>query len=511
MSEYFLAGGGLRLFQTVVYASMWIVIGCFIAAIFRRMLGPEKVRQIFADDTRYGLVAGWLIGMLLPVCSLGVIPIVRELHRCGIKRGTIVAFGLTAPLFNPMSVLYGLTLSDPIAILSFSLCALIIVTLLGFVWNRMTAEVPIPEAKSSMPSAGLRRSLAVFYSAGRELVGPSMGYILLGIAGSVALATLLPHGFLQNQVERDNIFAPIIVAIAATPVHSTPLLAMSQIGGMFQHGNSIGAAFSMLVLGAGANIGLLAWFGRTYGFQRLVIFYLLLAVTTVGLAYVIDKPLIPKGVDPAGHTHAFDVYTNPFSSRSGDLYGIAKTRGQDFWKKNELGGTYLLGIMIVVGAFSYLASRIFDVEAWLLKETKSDSRLEVAVPGWILGLVSVCGLVITSVVGCYLYYPAPKELLNYQLSGINTEAVVSAKTKQWEAAEKWIPYADDLSRRLEVGVFLRNGSVDEFKTANAKIYREKLDELKAMVDSRNETQIDDKAMEVSAAYRKLREAFLDND
>ena len=167
--------------------------------------------------------------------------------------------------------------------------------------------------------------------------------------------------------------------------------------------------------------------------------------------------------------------------------------------------------MIVVGAFSYLASRIFDVEAWLLKETKSDSRLEVAVPGWILGLVSVCGLVITSVVGCYLYYPAPKELLNYQLSGINTEAVVSAKTKQWEAAEKWIPYADDLSRRLEVGVFLRNGSVDEFKTANAKIYREKLDKLKAMVDSRNETQIDDKAMEVSAAYRKLREAFLDND
>ena len=121
MFEYFAAGGGLRLFQTVVYASMWIVIGCFVAAIFRRMLGPEKVKQIFANDTRFGLVAGWLIGMLLPVCSLGVIPIVRELHRCGINRGTIVAFGLTAPLFNPMSVLYGLTLSDPIAILSLSL------------------------------------------------------------------------------------------------------------------------------------------------------------------------------------------------------------------------------------------------------------------------------------------------------------------------------------------------------------------------------------------------------
>ena len=509
MLDAYLAGGGLRLFQTVVYAAMWIVIGCFVAAIFRRMLGPEKVKQIFANDTRFGLVAGWLIGMLLPVCSLGVIPIIRELHRCGINRGTIVTFGLTAPLFNPMSVLYGLTLSDPIAILSFSLCALVIVTVLGFVWNRLTADVETQQGDSRMPSAGLRRSIAVFYSAGRELVGPSMGYILLGIAASVAVATFLPHGALQKQVERDNILAPVIVAIAATPIHSTPLLAMSQIGGMFQHGNSIGAAFSMLILGAGANIGLLAWFGRTYGFRRLIFFYLLLALTTIALAYAIDKPLIPKGVDPVGHTHAFDVYTNPFSSNHGNLVELAKDRGADFWAKNDFGGTYLLVTMIVIGVLSLIVSRMCDVEAWFLAEVRSDSRLEKDVPGWILGLVSVCGLVVTSVVGCYLYYPAPDDLIPNQLSEINTNVVIYGKTKEWESAEKWIPYADDLSRRLEVGVFLRKGSVDEFQSAKAKIYREKLDELKAMVDSRNENGIREKALEVSSAYMKLSEAFLE--
>ena len=144
--EYYLAGGGLRLSQIIIYSSLWIVAGCLIAAIFRQMLGPEKTRRIFADGTRWGLVAGWLIGMLLPVCSLGVIPIVRELHRVGVKRGTIVAFGLTAPLFNPMSVLYGLTLSDPIAILSFSLCALAIVSFLGICWDRL-----VPALGTEMP------------------------------------------------------------------------------------------------------------------------------------------------------------------------------------------------------------------------------------------------------------------------------------------------------------------------------------------------------------------------
>ena len=86
-----------------------------------------------------------------------MIPVVRELHRCGVKRGTLAAFGLTAPLFNPMSVLYGLTLSDPIAILSFSLCALFIVSLIGAIWNRFFSAETEEASVATIPSAGLKR------------------------------------------------------------------------------------------------------------------------------------------------------------------------------------------------------------------------------------------------------------------------------------------------------------------------------------------------------------------
>ena len=562
MLEYYFAGGGLRLFQTIIYASLWIVIGCFIAAIFRRMLGPEKVRNIFGNQTRFSLLAGWGIGMLLPVCSLGVIPIVRELHRCGVNRGTIVAFGLTAPLFNPLSVLYGLTLSDPIAILSFSLCALVIVSILGAAWNLLAIDKEpgksqsgervvnrifgmflfvsmrklfgpslryiiagfrfiwnrLPDDKhqtgeSQTVQSGIKRIVAVFYSAGRELVGASMVYILIGIGFSVALATFLPHGHFQTQVERDNALAPIVVAIVATPVHSTPLLAMSQIGGMFQHGNSIGAAFSMLILGAGANIGLLVWFGKAFRFKRMVIFYLLLAGTTICLAYVIDKPLTPKGIDPAGHTHAFDVYTNPFQHGAKNVTKSAMRRGGEFWKKNEFGGTFLLGFLAIVGVASTLAARKFDMEAWFshTQNVSDEKSFDRELPGWFLGLVSVCGLVAASILGCYVFYPPATELLEYDLSPVNTNLVVAARNGKWEAADRLITYADDLSRRLEVGVFLRNGSVGEYQTAQAKYYRETLDELKELVDSRSDHNLHEKAMEVSSAYLEMSKAFKDKE
>ena len=507
MFDYYLSGASLRLVETVIYASLWIVIGCFIAAIFRRMLGAEQVRRIFADQTRFGLLAGWLIGMLLPVCSLGVIPIVREMNRCGVKRGTIVAFGLTAPLFNPMSVLYGLTLSDPIAILSFSICALLIVSAVGGVWNWVSTAQQEHTASETVPSVGSKRSIALFYTAARELVGPSLIYILIGIGGSIALAILLPKGQLQHEVDHDNFWAPIQIAFIATPIYSTPLLAMSQIGGMFQHGNSIGAAFSLLILGAGANIGLLAWIGKTYGFHRLAVFYLVLMTLTVGLAFVVNKPLYPEGVVPAGHTHAFDVYTHPFDSEASNYAASTLRRGQEFWAANEFGGTYLLAILIVMGTATSLLDRQ-KVETWLMAESNSKSNLEREVPSWALGLVTVTGLVVASVVGCFLYYPEPKELFR-DLSVVNTEAVLCSRNGNWEAADKWIRYCDDLSRRLEVGVYLRTGSVGEFQSTKAKIYRERLDDLKMIVDTKDKANAAEVAMEVSQAYQRLHASFTD--
>ena len=85
--------------------------------------------------------------------------------------------------------------------------------------------------------------------------------------------------------------------------------------------------------------------------------------------------------------------------------------------------------------------------------------------------------------------------------------MIAAKTKNWESAEKWISFCDDLSRRVEVGVYLRNGSVSEFKTTKARVYREKLDDLKLAIDTKDEENLDELSMDVQKAYRRMSAAF----
>ncbi len=131
MSEAIFWSAVLRVTQAFVQGAPTILVGLFVAGIFRRLLGHEGTRRLFGSGTWRELPQAWLIGMLLPVCSLGVIPIAREMRRARISGGTILAFAMTAPLFNPLSMLYGLTLSAPFVIFSFAFCTMVVVTAVG--------------------------------------------------------------------------------------------------------------------------------------------------------------------------------------------------------------------------------------------------------------------------------------------------------------------------------------------------------------------------------------------
>ena len=105
-----LAGAVVRAVQGMASAAPTLITGLFVAAILRYYLRVEGTVRLFGGSGVRSLVQSWLVGMLLPVCSIGVIPILRELRRAGMRPGAITAFAIAAPLFNPLSLLYGLTL-----------------------------------------------------------------------------------------------------------------------------------------------------------------------------------------------------------------------------------------------------------------------------------------------------------------------------------------------------------------------------------------------------------------
>src|SRR5581483_7152652 len=193
----------------------------------------------------------WGVGTLLPVCSLGVIPIAREMRRAGVPSATILAFVLAAPHINPLSLLYGVTLSEPLVILCFAIGSLLIALAAGAVWDRYLAsdQDSAPPEEEPVPAPGLKRLLATLVSAGREVVHPTMGFVLVGLVFTGVLSGLLPHGCLGMTMRHDDWKSPVLMTAIATLAYSGPLPGMMRLGLMFEHGNSVGAAFALFELG----------------------------------------------------------------------------------------------------------------------------------------------------------------------------------------------------------------------------------------------------------------------
>lgn len=507
----------LRTVQATLQAAPFVLTGLCVTGMLHRLMGQRQTKRLFGSNSLASLIQSWVIGMLLPGCSLGVIPIVKQLRRSGIAVGTIFAFALSSPLFDPLSMLYGLTLSKPLTIVAFATCSLVVVTLSGslFDWLYPTTEQEAPEPPLTAP--GIKRLIAVFVVMAREAVSGSLGLIAVGLVGVGLLSIALPHGSLQKTMAHENPWSPLLMTAIAFPAYATPMTAMGQLGSMFQHGNSIGAAFILLTLGAGMNLGLLVWMVREYGWKKAVVWFGIILAVILGLSYGIERPLYPREIEPADHTHAFDIYCRPFAVDHAPPDGYPA----EIWRRvqldvqlHEVCGAVAWGLLVLTGIGLGLLDRVWSIEAWLNKPRPETNkpyglRYDVVVPGPVLALAGMGLIVAGSVVGCFAYYPDPEEAIE-ELNIAKIEVLGAVMSGETEHALHWIPICESWNRRLQVGAYLRRWRLGDFERMKARVFQDKLEVLEHMVEEQpplpRETLIK-QTIATQRAYSRLSAAF----
>jgi uncharacterized membrane protein YraQ (UPF0718 family) len=500
----------LRTGEIAIGASTTFLVGLLVAGIMRRMLGAEGTRRLFGGKGWNGLFRAWAVGTLLPVCSLGVIPIARELRRAGVPSGTILAFVLAAPHINPLSLLYGLTLSEPVVIICFAAGSLVIAIAAGAVWERFFASDTdaAPPSDEPLPAPGLKRLLAVAVTAAREAVGPTMGYVLLGLLLTGVIAGLLPHGCLGLSMRHDDFTSPALMTAIALPLYIGPLQGMKCLGLMFEHGNSVGAAFALFELGIGVNLGLIAWLAVLFGWRRVTLWFALVCVGTMSLSYAANKPLY-FAYEEASHTHAFDEWTSPFvgSSATWQMVRDKLLQSVEVMEPVALSGLVLL-VLLGIGLVRF--DQAGRVERWLTTAAPVSkgprSIWNRDVPGPVLGLAALLGLVAFSVVALYIYYPAPPEAFD-EIVRVRTEAITAVRTGNSEEAIRQLQHWDLLTRKLQVGVFIRSGKMNPEATSVTEDLRERLEDLRDALLAGNVTEAKELLPKVEEAYRRCRAAY----
>jgi hypothetical protein len=246
-----------------------------------------------------------------------------------------------------------------------------------------------------------------------------------------------------------------------------------------------------------------------FGWRRVLVWLALICAVTLLLAYAAEQPLY-FAHEEASHTHAFDEWTSPFSSGSSVDWQIVRDKllqKVEVLEPVALGG---LALLMLLGVVVQKFDQRQRVEAFLVKQPPPSDRPVAVwnrnVPGPVLGLLALLGLVIFSVVALYIYYPAPKEAFE-EIVRVRADASAAVLSGHKEEAIRQIQHWDLLTRKLQVGVFIRTGRMDPEVTQATEDLRERLEELRDALLANNLAEVKEMLPNVEKAYRRCRAAY----
>jgi hypothetical protein len=225
------------------------------------------------------------------------------------------------------------------------------------------------------------------------------------------------------------------------------------------------------------------------------------------MSYGLDRPLRPKGVEAADHTHAFDTYCNPFSAGEGDLWASAKRVISESATPAEIVALGIFGISLSIGGLFYWLDPQQRSMRWLLVEpTQTKGSRDIVLPNSVIATVSLLGLIAASVVGCFLYYPPVNEIRK-EMHANEAEMFGAYQRGEWDKLEYWIPIQEDWAHKLKVSATLRGKPLDRYEEMKLQVYKSKLELLEHAAEDRDLEEARDFGRQMSVAFRRLKEAL----
>ncbi len=273
---------------------------------------PERwLRWIGRGGTASQALRGMAVGLPLPVCSCGVLPLYQSLVRRGMPIAAALAFLIATPEVGLTALLVSVPLLGLEATLLRVLTAAALAFTVAWVLGRFVRfpSVPAPapacahcgtHAPSPAPPRGrlaraLRNGLI-------DLVDDTAAWI---IAGLLLAAAVMPyvHGVLWTELP--DALEIVAFALLGMPIYvcaagATPLVAVLIAGGV-----SPGAAIAFLLTGPATNVSTFGVLRRLHGQSPAALFALCTALGAILLGLLVNLvvPADLAATIPAGHAH----------------------------------------------------------------------------------------------------------------------------------------------------------------------------------------------------------------
>lgn len=234
--------------------SPYLLLGMFIAGLLHVFLGQAFISRQLGRPGFWSIIKATLLGIPLPVCSCGVIPLANSLEKDGAHKSSILAFMVSTPTTGVDSILATYSLMGPLFAIFRPLAALVEGLSLGLIhyFTGGGKETPkISAAHSHKPETIHFKISEVFRYAFFEMPQDLGRWLILGTILGGAISAAIPQDLLSKYF-----FFPLdfIAALAVgIPLYVCATGSIPIAVSLMAKGFSPGAALVFLIAGPATN------------------------------------------------------------------------------------------------------------------------------------------------------------------------------------------------------------------------------------------------------------------
>lgn len=297
----------LSTWNVLLELAPWLLLGAAIGGVLHVVVPDSFLRNQLTG--RGSVAKAVVLGVPLPLCSCGVIPVGLQLKKSGASTGSVVAFLTSTPQTGADSILVSASmLGWPFAI--FKVASAAVTGLIGG-WladgNDRDDFSPLPIAEASAPAA--KRSVHEVLLHAMELIQSIWGWLVIGVLVSAAITTFLPETALTGLGTGGTLAAMGVALLVSLPLYvcataSVPIAAALVAGGL-----PTGAAMVFLMAGPATNAATLGAVYRTLGRRPLVIYLVTIILGSIASGWAFES-LIETQAPTALHQHTVNQWWN---------------------------------------------------------------------------------------------------------------------------------------------------------------------------------------------------------
>lgn len=339
MAVDFLVSAAKAFWELSAQMAPYLLLGFFIGGLLHSFLPARVIARVMGRESFGSVTKATLIGIPLPLCSCGVLPVAAAARESGAGRAPTLSFLITTPVTGVDSIL------ATVALLGWPFAGFRILASLLLGMAAGAAAIFIPEKsepaergedfcgsceKAKEPSGLWPRLKGALLYGAVELPKSLSGSVLLGLLIGALIAAFAPESLIERHVGGG--LTGILVATAiGIPLYVCATGSIPIAAALVMKGFSVGAAMAFLIAGPATNAVALATVKKILGRRSLVIYLVTIFLGAIGFGLALDYAL-PKSLDMSAMIHRHHGAALSFWSQAAGLILLA---GLGYFKVNN--------------------------------------------------------------------------------------------------------------------------------------------------------------------------------